>query len=343
MKKSVILFLSLGLIFLTQCRPQETSWKISENPIITDWALKVDPLKPWPEYPRPDMVRKEWINLNGLWDYAVTKAGSKPETWEGKILVPYPIESALSGVKRRVSDTENLWYKTQFKVPGKWKKGKILLNFEACDWETKVWIDGNEAGTHKGGYDPFSFEISELLNEGNSHELLVSVWDPTSSGTQPRGKQVNNPGGIWYTPTTGIWQTVWLEPVKEAYITSFRAVPDIDAKTMSFNVSSSVNGTVDIKVSDKGKVISTGNGSTGSEIKLSIENPVLWSPDKPFLYDVAIDLKVDNAITDKITSVAGMRKISLGKTEDGFTRMLLNNKFIFQNGPLDQGFWLDFL
>ena len=341
MKKSVILILSWGLIFLTQCGRQETNWKISENPIITDWALKVDPFKPWPEYPRPDMVRKDWINLNGLWDYAVTKAGSKPETWEGKILVPYPIESALSGVKRRVADAENLWYKTQFKVPGKWKKGKILLNFEASDWETKVWIDGKEAGIHKGGYDPFTFEISGLLNDSNSHELLVCIWDPTSSGTQPRGKQVNNPGGIWYTPTTGIWQTVWLEPVKEAYITSFRAVPDIDAKAMSFNVSSSVNGTVDIKVSDKGKVISTGSGSTGGEIKLSIENPVLWSPDKPFLYDVAIDLKVDNAITDKITSVAGMRKISIGKTEDGFTRMLLNNKFVFQNGPLDQGFWPD--
>jgi len=341
MKRPSYLILFAVIFFFSQCSREQINWKIGENPIITDWASKVDPLKPWPEYPRPDMVRKDWINLNGLWDYSVKPIGSNPDTWEGKILVPYPVESALSGVKRRVSENENLWYRTEFKVPGKWGKGKILLNFEACDWETKVWIDGNEAGSHKGGYDPFSFEISGLLNNERSHELLVCVWDPTSTGTQPRGKQINNPGGIWYTPTTGIWQTVWMEPVEEAYITSFRMVPDIDTNKMLFIVNSSVTGTAEIRISDKGTVVASGNGTTGNRIDLSIDNPVLWSPENPFLYDVAIDLKVDNAVTDKVTSVAGMRKISLGKTEDGFTRMLLNNKFVFQNGPLDQGFWPD--
>lgn len=344
MKRLITLLFVFYLILSVQCtRKNEVTWKIMDNPILTEWALKVDPLKPWPEYPRPDMVRKNWINLNGLWDYVVTSKDIKPEKWDGKILVPYPVESALSGVKKRVSDTESLWYKTSFSVPKKWKKGEILLNFEASDWETKVWIDGKEAGTHKGGYDPFSFGISSLLNEGNDHEILVCVWDPTSSGTQPRGKQVNNPGGIWYTPSTGIWQTVWLEPVDKSHISSFRVIPDIDANTMSFtvNATENTNSNVDITVLEKGKTIASGTGKPGSEIKMNIENPVLWTPETPYLYDINIKLKNGNDVTDEVSSVAGMRKISLGKSEDGFTRILLNNKFVFQNGPLDQGFWPD--
>jgi hypothetical protein len=342
MKKILFLFVSLWLIACVPATRKETTWKIAENPILTQWASRVDPLKPWPEYPRPDLVRKNWINLNGLWDYAITPKGTKPETWTGQILVPYPVESALSGVKKRVSDAENLWYKTSFKVPSSWTKEKLLLNFEASDWETTVWIDGKEAGIHKGGYDPFTFEISGLLNKEKAHELLVCIWDPTSSGPQPRGKQVNNPGGIWYTPTTGIWQTVWLEPVKEAYISSFRAVPDIDSKNMSFVVSSPVAATnADITISASGKEVAKGSGNTGEKIVLNIENPVLWSIDNPFLYDISISLKENGKVTDKITSVAGMRKISIGKSKDGFTRMLLNNEFVFQNGPLDQGFWPD--
>jgi len=342
MKKTLMFSFVFSLIFFWQCGQKEYDWKICENPILTEWALKVNPLKPWPEYPRPDMVRKEWINLNGLWDYALTPKGTKPENWDGKILVPFPLESALSGVKRRISGNENLWYRNTFSLPGKWKNKKILLNFEASDWETMVWIDGKEAGLHKGGYDPFSFEISGLLNNGATHEILVCVWDPTSDGPQPRGKQVNNPGGIWYTPTTGIWQTVWLEPVNENHISSFRTVPDIDAKTMSFFINSSENkGTVEINVSANGKSIAKQSGPAGSEIKLNISAPILWSPDNPFLYDVSIVLKTDNKVSDEITSVAGMRKISLGKTKDGFTRILLNNEFLFQIGPLDQGFWPD--
>ncbi|MCX6327233.1 MAG: PA14 domain-containing protein [Bacteroidia bacterium] len=344
MKKMFTFLMLSGLILSIQCtRNKEITWKIMDNPILTEWALKTDPLKPWPEYPRPDMVRKNWINLNGSWDYAVTSKDVKPSKWDGKILVPYPIESALSGVKRRISETECLWYKTSFTVPKKWEKGEILLNFEASDWETRIWIDGKEAGSHKGGYDPFSLEISSLLNEGNDHEMIVSVWDPTSSGTQPRGKQVNNPGGIWYTPSTGIWQTVWLEPVNKSHISSFRVIPDIDGNAISFivNTSNKENGYVNINVIDKGKTIASGTGKPGSEIKLSIENPVLWTPENPYLYDVNIKLNNGNDVTDEISSVAGMRKISIGKTEDGFTRMLLNNKFVFQNGPLDQGFWPD--
>jgi hypothetical protein len=342
MKKILFLLLAIGFSACVPETKKEVNWKIAENPILTQWALKVDPLKPWPQYPRPDLVRKNWINMNGLWDYAITPKDTKPESWTGQILVPYPVESALSGVKKRVSDAENLWYKTSFKVPGSWKKDKLLLNFEASDWETTVWVDGKEAGMHRGGYDPFTFEIAGLLNNEKEHELLVRIWDPTSSGPQPRGKQVNNPGGIWYTPTTGIWQTVWIEPVKEAYISSFRAVPDIDSKSMSFVVSSPVaETTADIEISASGKKVAEGSGKAGEKIVLNIENPILWSIDNPFLYDVAISLKENGKVTDKITSVAGMRKISIGKAKDGFTRMLLNNEFVFQNGPLDQGFWPD--
>lgn len=342
MKKSLLLFVSGLMVACVPESRQETGWKIAENPIVTEWASEVNPLKPWPEYPRPDLVRKNWMNLNGLWDYAITPKDTKPESWNGKILVPYPVESALSGVKKRVSDKENLWYRTTFKVPQSWKKGKLLLNFEASDWETTAFIDGKEAGSHKGGYDPFTFEISGLLSDSKEHELMVKVWDPTSSGPQPRGKQVNNPGGIWYTPSTGIWQTVWLEPVSEAYISSFRAMPDIDRKEITFNISSSVQKTTaDITISARGKQVAKASGETELSMTLKIDDPVLWSVDNPFLYDVAIDLKSDGKTVDHISSVIGMRKISLGKTSDGFTRMLLNNEFVFQNGPLDQGFWPD--
>jgi len=342
MKRNFFVLAVISSILFAGCNNKEKlEWKIADNPLLTEWALKVDPLKPWPEYPRPDMMREKWLNLNGLWDYAITPRDVRPEKWEGKILVPFPVESALSGVKRRVSENENLWYRTKFKIPGSWKNGNILLNFEASDWETKVWVDGKEAGSHRGGYDPFSFEISQLLSDNKEHELLVCVWDPTDKGPQPHGKQVSNPGGIWYTPTTGLWQTVWLEPVSKSYITSFRAMPDIDAGTLTFNVIASDNkGTVTVKVAEKSKEIATASGTPSTDIRLEIKNPVLWEPDNPFLYDVTIELNSESG-KDKVTSVAGMRKISLGKTGDGFTRMLLNNRFLFQRGPLDQGFWPD--
>ncbi len=342
MKKISFLLLAGTLAACTPPTRNEASWKIADNPLLTEWAAKVDPDVPWPEYPRPDMVRDNWLNLNGLWDYAITPKGTRPEKWDGKILVPFPVESALSGVRKRVSDSMNLWYKTTFRIPSGWKKGKLLLNFEASDWETTVWVDGKEAGTHRGGYDPFSFEISGLLRLKADHDLLVCVWDPTSSGPQPRGKQVNEPGGIWYTPTTGIWQTVWIEPVSKAYIRSFRVVPDVDTKTFSFSVSPSEEGlSAEVTMSDHGKRVAKAAGDCSQTISVGIEDPVLWTPDNPFLYDITIELRKGDKPVDKIASVAGMRKISLGKAAGGFTRILLNNVFLFQNGPLDQGFWPD--
>ena len=232
------IFITAILSFLTLCfscrNRNEIDWKVAENPILTKWSSDVDPLKPWLQYPRPDMKRNRWINLNGLWEYAIIAKDTKPEKWDGTILVPYPVESALSGVKKRVSENENLWYKRSFNIPSVWSKKHILLNFEASDWETVVWVDGREVGKHRGGYDPFSFDITQYLENKNFHELLVRVWDPTDKGTQPRGKQVSSPGSIWYTPTTGIWQTVWIEPVNESYIESFRTFTNADKGTISF-------------------------------------------------------------------------------------------------------------
>lgn len=322
---------------------KKTEWRIADNPILTEWALEIDPVKPWAEYPRPDAAREEWINLNGLWDYTVTGSDQKPEKWEGKILVPYPIESALSGVKKRVSDNEYLWYRRTFAVPGAWRKQQILLNFEASDWETTIWIDGKEAGIHRGGYDPFTFNITEYLDRKKNHELLVCVRDSSDKGSQPRGKQVSVAEGIWYTPTTGIWQTVWIEPVHKSHISSFRSYPDIERGSVTFTADVVNPGTNEIHISilRDDKIVASATDNCNNAITLMIPAPKLWTPDNPILYDVLIELKNGNKTIDKLTGHAGLRKISVGRTFDGFTRLLLNNKFVYQNGPLDQGFWPD--
>jgi hypothetical protein len=344
MKTSLFPTIILFFILSVSCtRNNEISWKLADNPILTKWATDVDPLKPWLQYPRPDMVRNKWINLNGLWDYAITTKDTKPEKWDGSILVPYPVESAISGVKKRVSEKENLWYKRSFKIPASWGKKRILLNFEASDWETIVWVDGKEVGKHRGGYDPFTFDITESLSKHKIHELMVSVWDPTNKGTQPRGKQVSSPGSIWYTPTTGIWQTVWIEPVNESYISSFRTVTNADNGTITFksDVINAGTNSLAFTIKKDGKKIAAVSGNADNEVTVKIEDPILWSVENPFLYDITIELKDGNKTMDFVTSYTGIRKISIGKTADGFTRMLLNNEFVYQNGPLDQGFWPD--
>ena len=195
-------------VFLAALLPlvSMASWQLAEGPLRTRWAEEVSPGKVLPEYPRPQMVRKEWQNLNGLWDYAITgRESGKPQSWDGEILVPFAVESALSGVMKRVSEEQRLWYRTTFDVPRGWRGQRLLLHFGAVDWETTVWVNGKEVGSHKGGYDGFSFDVTAALAEGVEQELVVTVWDPTDSGYQARGKQVSKPGGIWYTPTTGIW------------------------------------------------------------------------------------------------------------------------------------------
>ncbi len=341
---SQIIVVTGTIFFLYSCQPQAT-WEIAPNPIKTRWSLDVNPDNPLPEYPRPMMVRDEWKSLNGLWDYTITPVDQAvADDWDGKILVPYPVESALSGVKRRVGKDSLLWYYSRFTIPEEWGNHKILLHFEAVDWETKVWINDQLAGEHRGGYDPFSFDITDQINDLEEQVILLSVYDPTSDGTQPRGKQVNDPHGIWYTPVTGIWQTVWIESVPEEYITEIYTTPDIDNNSVEITVKSDryqSGSSVMITVLEDTEEIATGEGTAGDPVTISLEDPQRWTPESPYLYNLKIALVKDQAVLDEITSYFGMRKISLGKDESGFTRMLLNNKFVFQNGPLDQGFWPD--
>lgn len=338
------LFISVILLSLYSCRPKAT-WEMAPNPITTRWAQDVDPGNPHPEYPRPMLVREEWKNLNGIWDYSITPIDQNiPEEFDGKILVPFPVESALSGVKRRVGKDSLLWYYTRFTVPETWKESRVLLHFEAVDWEAKVWVNDQLAGSHRGGYDPFSFDITNHINEAKEQVMLISVYDPTSDGTQPRGKQVNDPHGIWYTPITGIWQTVWIEPVPEVCIAEIYTTTNIDNSSVEITVETDPyqsRSDISIAVLDGDQEIATGEAMAGDPVIVSLENPKLWSPESPYLYDLRITLAEDGAVVDEVTSYFGMRKISLGKDSSGFTRILLNNEFIFQNGPLDQGFWPD--
>ena len=321
-------------------------WKPAEGPLMTQWAKDVSPKKAHREYPRPQMVRKYWQNLNGLWEYAiVAKDAPQPEEFDGQILVPFPVESALSGVMKKVGKDKRLWYRRTFKVSGRWRKGKrVLLHFGAVDWDTTVWVNGEKLGNHKGGYDAFTFDITDALKKSGTQEIILSVWDPTNDGSQPRGKQVKKPGGIMYTAVTGIWQTVWLEPVPEAYIKAIKIVPDIDNSTVEVGVDTvgDVDGyELNVLVKGKGHLQISGGLSGLDKRTIKIENPKLWSPDSPFLYDLEVKLEKDDKTLDKVDSYFGMRKISVRKDQNGINRLCLNNKTLFQYGPLDQGWWPD--
>lgn len=319
-------------------------WKPAEGKLMTRWAAQVTPENAHAEYPRPQMTREQWQNLNGLWQYAVRpKDEDRPAAFDGEILVPFPIESALSGVMKPVTPQDRLWYRRTVMIPADWKGQRVLLHFGAVDWETTVWVNGREVGSHRGGYDPFVFDISKALQEGEN-ELLLAVWDPTSEGYQPRGKQVLKPGGIWYTAVTGIWQTAWLEPVPQASIAKLLATPDLDAGCVRLTVNTSgaeADDVVVAEVLDGEKVVGSAEAVVGQPLSIAIAQPKLWTPDTPFLYGMQVKLARKGKTVDAVESYVGMRKISIGKDENGITRILLNGKFVFQYGPLDQGWWPD--
>lgn len=316
----------------------------AQDKITTKWADEVDTSKPWNVYPRPMLERNDWENLNGKWQYAIVpQSDAQPATWQGDILVPYPVESRLSGVERRVDDNEALWYNRTFSVPSKWKGKDIMLNFDAVDWSCDVWVNDTKVGSHKGGYSPFSMNITHALKAKGENKLTVRVTDPTDGGYQPRGKQVRKNKGIWYTPVTGIWQTVWLEPVAPKHITSVKTVPDIDANTITINVSTNDKSNslvTQVKVKDNGKTIATAKAVGNEPLLVSMPKDMkFWSPDSPNLYDLEITLADGGKVLDKVNSYTAMRKISSGRDKKGVMRLMLNNKPLFQYGTLDQGWW----
>jgi hypothetical protein len=321
------------------------AWQPAAGPLKTRWAKDVSPAHALPEYPRPQIVRKEWINLNGLWDLAIaSKNAPKPSTFTTQILVPFPVESALSGVMKSITENDRLWYHRTFEIPRKWKGQRVLLHFGAADFEAVVWVNGKEMGRHRGGYDGFEFDVTDALAAEGANELDVAIWDPTDAGTQPRGKQVRKPHSIWYTPTSGLWQTVWLEPVDAAYIKELKITPDVDNSAVTIQpVTTAMLGAcnVEVTIRDGARKVYTATVSAGGRMTLPVKNAKLWSPEQPHLYTLVATLKLGSKSLDKVESYFGMRKISLGKDEKGFTRIMLNNKPYFQFGPLDQGFWPD--
>jgi hypothetical protein len=341
-----LMLVGVALWTLAAAALPAADWKPGAGPLMTKWGKEVSPTNVHPEYPRPQLVREKWTNLNGLWDYAVVgRASGRPEKYDGQILVPFPIESALSGVMKRIATDDQLIYHRTFKAPELKDGRRLLLHFGAVDWKCEVSVNGKKVGDHTGGYDPFTFDITDALDKSKSEQqLIVAVTDPADANWQPRGKQVQEPKGIWYTPTTGIWQTVWLEEVPAVSIERISVVPDIDAQTVHISVKyrgATSPRVTEIRVLDGNRQVVAQSGTGNTEFDIKFNAPKLWTPDSPFLYGLEIQSPGNDQQRDVVTSYFAMRKSSLGKDEHGVTRMMLNNKPVFQWGPLDQGFWPD--
>lgn len=342
MKKFLAFALVLGLAACTE--KADVQWAPLQEHILTPWASQVDPQNPLPEYPRPQLERVAWQSLNGLWDYAIgPKEGEQPAP-EGKILVPFAVESALSGVGRHITADDALWYSTHFSIPKKWKGQEIWLNFQAVDWSTEVWLNGQRVGSHTGGYTAFSFNITPYIVKGKQ-ELVVKVLDATDNNEQPRGKQVSKPEGIWYTPVSGIWQTVWIEPTPtQARLVNYKAVTEDEGESLV--VTPVVEGTkegdkVVVRFLDGPQLLEEHRLAPGQSVTLMPADPQLWSPERPFLYGLEFCIERDGKMIDKVQGYAALREIKEMTDEAGHKRIGLNGKPYFQFGPLDQGWWPD--
>lgn len=338
-----------GLLFFAAQGPtaaQPEAWKPADAPLMTRWADEVSPatVKDRP-YPRPQMKRERWKTLNGHWDYAIVERGSEVRAYDGGILVPFPIESALSGAGVRLTPEQELVYHRTFEVPGGWEGDRLFLHVGAADWRAEVSVNGHVVGQHRGGYDPFRVDVTDALVESGPQELTVRVWDPTDHGPQPRGKQVHNPGGIWYTPVTGLWRTVWLEPVPLAASIrdlSLQPVPGDEALRLTVEGQDADGLTVEAVAHSKaGEEVGRATGAVGAAIEVPVPDPNLWSPSSPYLYDLDVRLVQDGETIDEVDSYFGMRSVGLREGPQGATRITLNGEPLFQYGPLDQGYWPD--
>jgi hypothetical protein len=358
----------------TQSAPTTPSADAKAGPLLTRWAADVDPNAPLPEHPRPQFQREDWISLNGQWDYAISEVdASRPTQWQGKITVPFALESQLSGVSKRISETQLLWYRRDLVLPAAEENSGALLHFGAVDWKATIWLDDFLLGEHSGGYDAFSFAVPPDFLDGQSHQLVVRVWDPTDSGLQPRGKQVNKPGGIWYTPVSGIWQSVWLEPVAAQHLRNLRLKGSYQKSTLELAVD--VAGEADglrlhyritpmqeLQWQDGRPLLQDVDGQAGQPFHASdgppqkgsiglrggsfrdniqIEAAMPWTPEHPNLYVLELELTRNGWPVDQVKSYFGMRDLAMQKDNNGVQRLLLNREFIFQLGLLDQGFWPD--
>ncbi|MBO4340452.1 MAG: hypothetical protein J5835_03350, partial [Bacteroidales bacterium] len=326
-------------------------WAPQGNHIRTSWADSVSPENVHPEYPRPQLIRPSWQSLNGLWDYAIAPVNlDRPSFFDGKILVPFCAESSLSGVGKRVGPESALWYRTDFIVPDGWKD-RVLLHFDAVDWKSEVWLNGERLGEHTGGYTAFEYDITDLISDGRQ-ELVLKVWDGTDNDEQPHGKQVSNPGGIWYTPVTGIWQSVWIEPVGKTYIKDYNCT---GSTAGAISITADVEGDADMvsvtlyeggegwdaEKGRRGKKIASASALPGQEIVLEVPDAKLWSPEHPYLYALTIEAVSGGKVTDKVKAYTAIRSCTEVIDRNGHKRLGLNGEPYFQYGPLDQGWWPD--
>lgn len=356
MKKALTILFTLTLAVAASAK----GWAPAGDLIKTKWAEEVNPAATLPEYPRPQMVRSEWVNLNGLWDYAITSEGAEYAKADGKILVPFAVESSLSGVQRNVGDNNALWYERTFTVPSSWKGKDVLLHFGAVDWQSEVWVNGQSIGVHTGGFTPFTYNITPYLRKGKQ-TIRIRVWDATDNGYQPRGKQVGCACGIWYTPVTGIWQTVWMEPVAKTHIENYYVVSDLAAATLNVEVNAA-----DVQEGDKivvelleggegysaekpaSKVIASSEVCCGKAV-VAVPEVKTWSPDSPYLYGLNIKILRKGKVVDSVNGYTAMRSVAKHKVPRAerspytnyYNRITLNGTPLFQFGPLDQGWWPD--
>lgn len=336
-----------GALLLPEGALGETAPGKAEGPsaYVTRFAADVDPGDPLPEYPRPGLVRERWRSLNGVWDYAIRAVEDPaPAAYDGPIVVPFPVESPLSRVARRLAPYQVLEYRRRFSIPPDWRGQCIRLNFETVDWRASVRVNGQLIGEHRGGYDPFSFDITDALSSSGEQELSVTVTDPSDTGPQARGKQVLSPGSIFYTPCSGIWGTVWLEPVPESYIAAYQAVPDVAGQSVALrvDVAGRADGaTVQARILDGGRIVGELELAPCAAASCPVPAPKLWSPEAPQLYTLELTLRRDGRAVDSARGYFGMRDVRLGQDALGRPCIMLNGEPVFLDGVLDQGYWPD--